>query len=181
MANLILDQQCTTTSSFFNNEYFGYSTNMDETGETFFPSVSQKLGQITVKISKIGSPTDDIKMTLWSVSSHKPVAMLEESSTILDGSTLAGNQEYSFVFSDTELDSSTEYAWILKRTGAVSTTDSYLINRTNGTDDYSGYAIVGGITWGTHTTSDRWFMEYYIGPSTITGVSTIQGVQTIQL
>lgn len=164
----ILDQSFTTTPD--DAGFLRYSTSVYNLAQQITPSVTGYLVEFHLKCTKIGSPTGNMWVELWSdTGSDLPNSIIGTASDTLDVSTISASEtEYTFSFSTTDaaVTASTKYWVVFLGDYTVSTSNYIQVGRVTA----GGYS--GGITaysdnasnW-TPQTNDYYFKQYRNAPS----------------
>lgn len=107
--------------------------------------------KVALRLQRVGSPGDNVKIELCADSSGNP-------GTVLDSATIAGSSVYTemnwteFALSNTQpLALSTDYWLVVSRTGSASLTDYYVVGIDEGLGYASGNMKVYTGSWGAHT------------------------------
>ncbi len=135
--NTILDTACTGGEGTW-----GQNTGVQKVAQSFsFPLSTQLISKITVSLKKVGTPTDNIVITLRNALDGN---ILQTIAT-LDGSTLSTSYaDFSYTLSEFICAKNTSYYVQMTRSGALDDTNYY---RWNGGSQ--GYA--NGAAWGYQT------------------------------
>lgn len=147
-----------------NNIIFGYNSSYQKVGQTF---TATKTGLISSIVAAIGSgggtPTDAITMKVYAADK---VTLLAVSTNTFSGPYFPGTQE--FFFAGLNVIQGTTYFFEISRSGSFSTTNYYLVSRSNSAPYFGGAAFVFGSsnTWTTQST-DLYFIINQVGTATI--------------
>ncbi|MPM02101.1 hypothetical protein SDC9_48346 [bioreactor metagenome] len=128
-------------------------------GQTFTTGAIMHVSSVKVKLSKTGSPTDNITAKIYSVSSGVPSTLLYTSTNSISGSTLTTSfAEYEFLFSSATLAANTVYAITLSRSSSVNASNYYNV-RDSSSDVYSGGTfLVYNSAWTAISGNDMYFI-----------------------
>lgn len=161
------DQSETSTTGTY--EYVMGDTTNERVAQTFQPTINAPITSFIFKLAKKNSPSDSLKIEIYTDFSGSPDTLLCTSDEIL-GSSLPDvdfdpTEEIEFTFaSGSTLSADTDYWAVLSRTGATDNTDNYRIQINSDTVDvYSrgiSYADVG--SW-DYTSGDEinYFEDFY--------------------
>lgn len=140
----------------------GFSTSYFYIGQGFKLSESIANPTIWLKIGKIGNPTDNISVSIYTTSGGLPLTNL--GSIGLSGKLITSNTNGEWIsFTPTvgTLSSNTLYAVVISRTGAASSTDYYGVKSTSATKYPHGNACYGN-SGGTFTNSSPYSICFNI-------------------
>lgn len=174
-ATCVSDQSYTAAKN--TNHAFGTNA-QPQVGQQFTPSATAKICNVNVTMAKAGSPTDNMKLEIWSLSGGLPDSLLAEADDQASGSgipALFGEEVFSFNFTDGPvLTASTQYAFVLSRTSSLDDSN-YYAPYAGSTSLYGGGSALtyNGTIWSENSSIDVWFQEYYDNTSaTTTSTST---------
>tara|TARA_Y100000310_G_scaffold342169_1_gene444090 strand:+ start:6241 stop:8133 length:1893 start_codon:yes stop_codon:yes gene_type:complete len=120
----VMDHEKNKTSN--TDAQFGDNTASSKLGQSFQSSIAIDCDKATIRIRKIGAPTDNVKVSLQADSSGDPSGTALQTVN-LDGSTLTTSyQNKEFTFPATQaLDASTTYWLVVERSGAADASNYY--------------------------------------------------------
>src|SRR3990167_2810327 len=132
---------------------FGDQAANTKIAQSILPGQSRGINRVTVNLGKIGSPVDNVKLSVQTDSGGSPSGT-ELASTTLDGSTLTGagaDKDFNL----TVFASSASLIWVvLERSGANDAVNYYFADTS--TDAYTGgtQKVYNGTTWGAGGAGD---------------------------
>lgn len=126
-------------------------------GQTFSLSKKTKIYGVGCNLAKVGSPGDSVEVGIQALSGGDPDGTFIGSGTIAAGSIGAGGETITFS-SPVTVEASTTYAIVWERTGALSNTDYYQLERDN-TGPYAGgiLRLYNGTSWSDVAGTDAEF------------------------
>ena len=132
---------------------FGDQAANTKIAQSILPGQSRGINRVTVNLGKVGSPVDNVKLSVQTDSGGSPSGT-ELASTTLDGSTLTGagaDKDFNL----TVFASSASLIWVvLERSGANDAVNYYFADTS--TDAYTGgtQKVYNGSTWGAGGAGD---------------------------
>lgn len=165
-----LDQQ-QTNIDFGTGSRFG-DTTKQKAAQTFKPSVSDNLAYLEFEVYKDGSPTDSLRLEIYSDNAGTAGTLLATSPTLISGADLSASDFELIAFNFLNgpyLTAETTYWTILSRTGSLDDANFYRYGYGGGfgVDRYTrgeSFYYDGG-SWvtndGSGFTFDAFFNEYY--------------------
>ena|SRR3990167_3778557 len=166
----ILDQQNTSHDS---PDAMNSATDRISAAQQFTPSVSATVNQVILFLAKVGSPTGNLTVEIWSdTGSNLPNAIIGTGSGNVAESGLSTTPaEITFTGISAVVSSGTKYWAVLKTTSAVNASNHITYDT-----DFSGNPYSGGImaisdnvpAWTSRVSRDMYFKEYYDNTTIIT-------------
>lgn len=127
------------------NANFGSSTTISEKkGQSFLSTLGGSVSSVLVKLSKVGSPTDNVVMKIYETSAGAPTgsALYTSTNTIAGATITTSEVDYTFNFSGASLSGSTTYAFALERTGALNASNYYRTRHSASASPYANGSMV---------------------------------------
>lgn len=158
----IMEHEKNTTSN--SDALMGKTTDSTKLAQSFQSSIAIDVGKVTIRIRKVGSPGDNVEVSLQADSSGDPSETDLESKTFVGNSLFTSYENKEITFDNIEsLDASTTYWLVIERSGAVDANNYYEIEYQN-SDVYSDGQLknkdAGTGNWETTdfgATSDAYF------------------------
>lgn len=145
--------------SYNNFIYLGNNSTYVYIGQTFALSYPATLTSVRVKLSKAGSPTDNLNMYLCATSGGLPTSVIATSTTTLSGASVSASAtDYTFDFSDVPLSAGTTYAFYLARSGIPNVSNYYNVHQYNGNIYAGGTSLTYGTSWTANSSQDLYFL-----------------------
>jgi len=122
---------------------------------------------IRLRINKYGSPTDNLKVSLYSDGTGEPGTLLDEADNMVSGSSLTTSaQVVNFSFTAGYTLGYTQYYWIVvERTGSISNSNYYEMSvSTTGTyyAGYLSYTNASDVWTAASSLYSLYFQDYFI-------------------
>ena len=169
--------QSSTTQNVEDTMLYTNAARYGGIGETFQVASSKTVNSASFKWRRVGSPSGNVRLRLYSVSSGIPNTLLAESSDIAVSSIPTTSTEFTASFTPTTLSASTDYAIVIESTTASGDTSNFIYYQAANSDVYSGSLLWKGsggawttaASWGTNW--DAYFKVYeqvsYSGTATV--------------
>lgn len=183
---MTLDQQQPNENAGVSGWIFGDGTGESKVGTTFTPSVTAPIAKFTFKLRKFGTPSDNVKVELYTNSADVPNTLLATATEQVSGTSIpAGTTftEYDFNFPNgPTLQAETLYWIVVSRTGSLDASNYYSVK--DWFDNRDGYprGVLHDLNTGVWTQyddpglpgfNDFYFKEYCVTPVGV--VSSVPG------
>lgn len=135
------------------------TTSTVKVAQTFTPTFTADVCCIRVKLSKTGSPTDNIECKIYTDGTTEPGTLVATSTNTVAGTDLTTSLvEKTFDFSTGDnLTGATKYWVVFSRTGSTSNTNYYKILYETKTSQF----YTGGSLWGYSTLWEEYDYAYW--------------------
>lgn len=124
-----ITHQSMTTATGQNDPLTGVGGTYEMMGVMWEPASTLTVSQITLRLSKGGSPTDNLVVELQSDSGGNPSGSVLATSAVIAGSTLTGSGvDYTFTFPTPYTATAGTYHFVLKRSGSYDGSNFYWVH-----------------------------------------------------
>lgn len=171
-----VDQSDTAGSGSYST--WGRNAGEQMVAKQFTPSYDSNVTQIDIRMEKIGTPVDDLRLVMYSDSGGAPGSIMYVSTNTINGNSLSVGSPtvISFAFPGVGVTGGTPYWFVLERTGSLDSSNYYKLggNTGSGTSTYFMY-VTGAwvdISGSGGTFEAVYFQEYAIGNNNITWNTT---------
>ncbi len=172
---MTLDQQQPNENAGTSGWPFGDGVGESKVGTTFTPSVTAAIAKFTFKLRKFGTPSDNVKVELYTNLADAPNTLLATATEQVAGTDIpAGTTftEYDFNFPNgPQLTAETTYWIVVSRTGSLDANNYYSVKDYLSSLDGYPRGVLHDLNSGVWTQydgpnfNDFYFKEYCITPS----------------